>query len=379
MPPPPLPAGPPPLPPAGPPPLPLAGPGAGLPSSGNAAAGLPPPATGVPQAALPPPGPANSNNNAISALAAAGQAPPTGPVGPMQGPPQLLQPQGPPQLMPQREVPGLPTDEVPFMEMNKRRINAGAPLGIGVPPEAGERIQPLGIRPGQRCSASWRKPRRSRLGRSVGSAQASKRACRTPSRKQATCTRNQRRPLDRSDLILAGLGARRRRRQRILGRRRRLRHGSTQDRSRRCSRALLPAVSSARAGASIAANFLSKDTEGMSARLGQQISQAPTGSLAGSARDAMTQSPTTSLDSNPNGLPEGYTPGQLLGRRTSAAMRTHSALFMPWAEDFQREQTDDGRAAVVERLLRTDQKRFQPAYDFILSQKNTTTSDAGGP
>lgn len=377
MPPPPLSAGPPPLPAAGPPPLPLAGPGAGLPSSGNAVAGLPPPAAGVPQAALPPPGPANSNNAAISALAAAGQPPP-GPVGPMQGPPQLLQPQGPPQLMPQREVPGLPTDEVPFMEMNKRRINAGAPLEIGVPPKpenAFNRLEYSLLNDAQQAGANRAGPgwgdQWAQLKRQEG--------LQNPLAEAGYMHRDGRSWLNRNDLVLGGLGAG------ALGTKE-YSDGEDSFGTGAFKTALGAAGGIAASrflgsrGASIAANFLSKDTEGMSARLGQRVSQTPTGSLAGSLRDDMTKPTTNSLDSDPNGsAPSGYTPGQLLGRRTSAAMRANSSLFMPWAEDFQREQTDDGRAAVVERLIHTDPERFKPAYDLIMSQKNITSSDPGGP
>lgn len=367
---------PPPLP-AGPPPLPSAGPGAGLPNSGNAAAGLPPPAAGVPQAALPPPGPANSNNAAISALAAASQ-PPSGPVGPMQGPPQLLQTQGPPQLMPQREVPGLPTDEVPFMQMNKKRINAGAPLEIGVPPKpenAFNRLEYSLLNDAQQAGANRAGPgwgdQWAQLKRQEG--------LQNPLAEAGYMYRSQRRPLDRSDLLLAGLGA-----GAVGGKEYSDGEDSFGTGALKTGLGAAAGIAASRflgsRGASIAANFLSKDTEGMSARLGQRVSQTPTGSLAGSLRDDMTKASTTSLDSDPDGnAPSGYTPGQLLGRRTSAAMRSNSSLFMPWAEDFQREQTDDGRAAVVERLLRTDQARFQPAYDFIMRQKNITSSDPGGP
>jgi hypothetical protein len=121
---------------------------------------------------------------------------------------------------------------------------------------------------------------------------------------------------------------------------------------------------------SLRANWLSHDTADAMDRL-SGIGQKPAGTTAASLHDALNgpspfslpqpallqeQEPTSQNDQT------AYPPGQTLGRATTAAMKANPDAFMQYSDDFNKARNDDSRAAVVERLARTD-----PNFGSILS------------
>lgn len=114
-----------------------------------------------------------------------------------------------------------------------------------------------------------------------------------------------------------------------------------------------------RAGA-LQAKWLSQDTSAMMNRLSNYGSK-PYGSLTSGFGDMLRDPPPSAAESSDvdsgttdNGETSSLSPGEYLGRGTTHAMLNNAQLFMPYADDYSHAGTDDKRAAVTERLYRTD-------------------------
>lgn len=63
---------------------------------------------------------------------------------------------------------------------------------------------------------------------------------------------------------------------------------------------------------------------------------------------------------------QGMPPGMTLGRQTTQSMIQFPEAFRKWADDFYKKGTDDGRAATVERLVRTNKEFDEQVYRPII-------------
>jgi hypothetical protein len=103
------------------------------------------------------------------------------------------------------------------------------------------------------------------------------------------------------------------------------------------------------------AQWLSPQTNTAASRL-EGLGRKPIGQLTSSFLDYTREPmPTEQGDpSDPNGPRSALNPGTFLGRDTTRAMEADPEPFLPWADDYAKAATDDDRAAVTERLYRTD-------------------------
>lgn len=106
---------------------------------------------------------------------------------------------------------------------------------------------------------------------------------------------------------------------------------------------------------SLRANWLSGDTAARADRLAG-YGEKPVGSLVSSFGDLMRDPPPEpeSDPSDPSGPTSALSPGEFLGRDTTQAMLSDPEVFRLYADDYSQAGTDDKRAAVTERLYRTD-------------------------
>lgn len=116
----------------------------------------------------------------------------------------------------------------------------------------------------------------------------------------------------------------------------------------------------------IKADWLSGDTAAKAARL-ESVGRFPVGSLTASFGDLMREPPPEpeSNESDPNGETSSLDPGSFLGRNTTQAMISNPQTFMAYADDYARAGTDDRRAAVTERLYRTDPRFARDVFPTI--------------
>jgi len=105
------------------------------------------------------------------------------------------------------------------------------------------------------------------------------------------------------------------------------------------------------------AQWLSKDTAAMMDRVAS-YGRLPVASTVTSVHDSIRPS-TGSIP----GMPTGIT----LGRDVKAAMQADPSSFMPWADDYSKDKTDDDRAATTERLYRTDKRFAEDVFPLIIS------------
>lgn len=104
----------------------------------------------------------------------------------------------------------------------------------------------------------------------------------------------------------------------------------------------------------IQASWLSQDTAAMMDKL-SRVGQTPVGTTAAAVDDRLNGPPPLAApEDNASGPTSRLDPGSSLGRNTSDAMRANPSAFMPFADDYNKARTDDERAAVTERLYRTN-------------------------
>jgi len=116
------------------------------------------------------------------------------------------------------------------------------------------------------------------------------------------------------------------------------------------------------------AKWLSSETGAMMDRL-SRFGQKPVGSLTASFGDMMREPPPPEAAAEQSGVPDGSTsalsPGEFLGRETTDAMLANPDAFQPYADDYSQAGTDDRRAAVTERLYRTDPQFARNVFPTI--------------
>lgn len=97
----------------------------------------------------------------------------------------------------------------------------------------------------------------------------------------------------------------------------------------------------------------------------ERVGSFPVGSLTASFGDLMRDPPAEQGESDPNGPTSSLDPGSFLGRNTTNAMLAEPEAFKPYADDYAMAGTDDRRAAVTERLYRTDPKFARNVFPRI--------------
>lgn len=123
---------------------------------------------------------------------------------------------------------------------------------------------------------------------------------------------------------------------------------------------------------SIHAQWLSGDTADMMERISEKA-RLPVGAVDAAGRDAFRAPPPAADDKDPNGPTsslQGYPAGMTLGRDTTSAMKADPSPWMPWADDYNADRTDDDRAATTERLVRTDPIFTKQIYQPLLQRND---------
>jgi hypothetical protein len=126
---------------------------------------------------------------------------------------------------------------------------------------------------------------------------------------------------------------------------------------------------------SIHAQWLSGDTADMMERVSEKA-RMPVGAEAAAIRDGFrppSPPPAAADEKDPNGPTsslQGMPAGMTLGRDTTASMKANPSAFMPWADDYNKARTDDARAAVTERLVRTDPIFVEQIYAPQIQRSN---------
>lgn len=86
----------------------------------------------------------------------------------------------------------------------------------------------------------------------------------------------------------------------------------------------------------------------------ERVGSFPVGSLTASFGDLMRDPPPPAAEPDDSGATSALSPGEFLGRDTTQAMLSDPEMFRLYADDYSQAGTDDKRAAVTERLYRTD-------------------------
>lgn len=127
---------------------------------------------------------------------------------------------------------------------------------------------------------------------------------------------------------------------------------------------------------SLRANWLSRDTAAMAESVANGARDIPIGTSTAAVGDALGDHPApppAADDNDPSGPTsslQGMPAGMTLGRDTTASMKADPSAYMPWADDYNKARTDDARAAVTERLVRTDPVFNKQIYEPLLQKSN---------
>lgn len=127
---------------------------------------------------------------------------------------------------------------------------------------------------------------------------------------------------------------------------------------------------------SLQANWLSRDTAAMAERVANGVRDIPVGTSTAAIGDALSDHPappSAADDKDPNGPHsslQGMPAGMTLGRDVTGAMKSDPEPWMPWADDYNKARTDDARAAVTERLVRTDPLFNNQIYEPLIKRSN---------
>lgn len=120
---------------------------------------------------------------------------------------------------------------------------------------------------------------------------------------------------------------------------------------------------------SISANWLSGDTADRMERL-SKVGQAPTGSMVSSFGDMLREPPPAAEPETGPQSSNGLPAGMRLGRDTTSSMKANPDAFMPWQDDYNKDRTDDDRAATTERLARTNPDFYDNVYEKLIQRSN---------